>query len=133
MQKNGVPQNNTSKQQLTTSYQKCIQRIHSTDRIPQQANNLIATQGTSQVIEFNTLNNKTMAITQHDAIDPQEAIYDMPQAYRSTQHPATKTPPYQLLMNDNVRRRLDHFPVEQHTRDQKVRENNHKYNETCKE
>lgn len=35
----------------------------------------------------------------------------MPQAYRSTRHPATGAPPlYELLMNREVRTKLDHFP-----------------------
>ena len=36
----------------------------------------------------------------------------MLQAYRSTNHQATKMTPYYLLMNRGVRTRLEHFPTE---------------------
>jgi transposase InsO family protein len=80
-----------------------------------------------QVEGFNKLVNKIMTIARHDRTNPDEAIYDMLQAYRSTPHPATKVPPYQLLMNREVRTKLDHFPTETHQDDKKVRENDSKY------
>ena len=86
-----------------------------------------------QVEGFNKLVNKIMTIARHDRTNPDEAIYDMLQAYRSTPHPATKAPPYQLLMNREVRTRLDHFPTETHQDDKKVRENDSKYKSKCKE
>ena len=49
-----------------------------------------------QVEGFNKLVNKIMTIAQHNSTKPDEAIYDRLQAYRSTPHPATKLPPYQL-------------------------------------
>ncbi|CAB4043024.1 Transposon Tf2-9 poly [Paramuricea clavata] len=52
-----------------------------------------------QVEGFNKLVNKIMTIARHDRNNPDKAIYDRLQAYRSTPHPATKVPPYQLLMN----------------------------------
>ncbi|KAK3753779.1 hypothetical protein QZH41_014237, partial [Actinostola sp. cb2023] len=86
-----------------------------------------------QVEGFNKLVNKISAIARQDSIDPHEAIYDMLQAYRSTPHPATKTPPYQLLMNREVRTKLDHFPTKRHDNDKEVRENDLTYKQRCKE
>jgi hypothetical protein len=82
---------------------------------------------------FNKLVNKIMSIARHDRTNPDEAIYDMLQAYRSTPHPATKIPPYQLLMNREVRTKPDHFPTETHQDDKKVRENDSNYKSKCKE
>ena len=81
---------------------------------------------------FNKLINTIMAISRQDHIDPDEAIYDMLQAYRSTPHPATKAPPYQLLMNREVRTKLDHFPTETHKDDKEVRESDSQYKTKCK-
>ncbi|KAK3745368.1 hypothetical protein QZH41_001397 [Actinostola sp. cb2023] len=86
-----------------------------------------------QVEGFNKLVNKISAIARQDSIDPHEAIYDMLQAYRSTPHPATKTPPYQLLMNREVRTKLDHFPTKRHDNDKEVRENDLTYKQRYKE
>jgi transposase InsO family protein len=86
-----------------------------------------------QVEGFNKLVNKIMTIARHDRTNPDETIYDMLQAYRSTPHPATKVPPYQLLMNREVRTKLDHFPTETHQDDKKVRENYSNYKSKCKE
>lgn len=57
----------------------------------------------------------------------------MLQAYRSSPHPATKNPPYELLMNREVRTKLDHFPTTTHINDQEVRANDRSYKEKCKE
>ena len=86
-----------------------------------------------QVEGFNKMINKTTTIATQDQIDPQEAIYDMLQAYRSTPHPATKMTPYQLLMNRAVRTRLAHFPTETHCKDEQVRERDRTYKQKCKE
>lgn len=57
----------------------------------------------------------------------------MLQAYRSSPHPATKKPPYELLMNSEVRTKLDHFPTPTHINDQEVRANDRSYKEKCNE
>ena len=82
---------------------------------------------------FNKLINKIMAISKRDHIDPEEAAYDMLQAYRSTPHPATKFPPYQLLMNRQVKTKLDHFPTETQEDDKEVRERDSQYKRKRKE
>ena len=51
----------------------------------------------------------------------------MLQAYRSTPHPATKETPYKLLMNREVRTKLDHFPTATSPHDERVRENDSHY------
>ena len=58
--------------------------------------------------------NKSITNPRQDHIVPHETIYDMLQAYRSTNHPATKMTPYYLQMNQRVRTRLEHFPTETH-------------------
>ena len=85
-----------------------------------------------QVEGFNKLVNKIDAIARQDHIDPQEAILDMLQAYRSTPHPATKTPPYKLLMGREVRTVIDHFPTERTEGDKEVRQNDATYKQRCK-
>ena len=77
-----------------------------------------------QVEGFKRPINKIMAISKYDRIDPEKATYDMLQAYRSTPHPATKLPPYQLLMNRQLRTKLDHFQTETQHNDKEVRERN---------
>ena len=49
-------------------------------------------------------------------------MYGMLQAYRSTNHQASKMTPYYLLMNRGVRTRLEHFPTEtmQYSRDEQI-------------
>ena len=64
-----------------------------------------------QVEAFNKLINKTAAIAYETGQDLHEATYDMLQGYRQTPHPATNVTPYQLLMNRQVRTKLDHFPT----------------------
>ena len=58
--------------------------------------------------------NKSITNPRQDHVVPHETIYDMLQAYRSTNHPATKMTPYYLLMNQHVRTRLEHLPTETH-------------------
>lgn len=67
-----------------------------------------------QVEGFNKLVNQITAIAKQTNTDPHDAIYDMLQAYRSSPHPATKKPPYELLMNREVKTKLDHFPTKSH-------------------
>ena len=76
-----------------------------------------------QVEGFNKLENKITAIAKQANTNPHEAIHDMLQAYRSSPHPATKKTPYELLMNREVRTKLDHFPTTTHVNDQEVRAN----------
>ena len=45
----------------------------------------------------------------------------------------TKKTPYELLMNREVRTKLDHFPTTMHINDQEVRANDRSYKEKCKE
>ena len=56
----------------------------------------------------------------------------MLQAYRSTPHPATKRTPYDLLMNRQVRTKIDHFPTETSPKDDAVRRNDQQYKEQAK-
>ena len=58
----------------------------------------------------NKLVNKIATIAKQKRIDVRKATYDMLQAYRDTPHPATKKTPYELIMNREVRMRLEHFP-----------------------
>ena len=74
-----------------------------------------------QVEGFNRPVNKMAAIANQEGIDLQEATYDMLQAYRATPHPATKTTPYELLMNRQVRTKLEDYPTEQSPQDSEVR------------
>ena len=76
-----------------------------------------------QVEGFNKLVNRITAIARQANTNPHEAIHDMLQAYRSSPHPATKKPPYELLMNRDVTTKLDHFPTTTHINDQEVRAN----------
>ena len=56
----------------------------------------------------------------------------MLQFYRSTPHPATKTTPYELFMNRQVRTKLDHFLTETSPKDDAVRRNDQQYKEKAK-
>ena len=85
-----------------------------------------------QVEGFNKLMNKTAAIARAEGVDLQEATYDMLQAYRETPHPATGTAPYKLLMNREIRTRLDHYPTERSNRDEEIRKRDSKYKEKVK-
>ena len=85
-----------------------------------------------QVENFNKLINKITAIANENHTNFHEATYDMLQAYRSTPHPATKIAPYQLLMNRQVRTKLDHFPTEISPKDDIVRRNDQQYKEKTK-
>ena len=85
-----------------------------------------------QVENFNKLMNKIAAIANENHTNFHEATYDMLQAYRSTPHPATKIAPYQLLMNRQVRTKLDHFPTEISPKDDIVRRNDQQYKEKAK-
>ena len=81
----------------------------------------IHSEAQGQVEGFNKPINKIIAIARQHSLDPHGAIYDMLQAYRSTPHPATNKPPYELLMNREVRTNLDHFPTETYSKDKEVR------------
>ena len=80
-----------------------------------------------QVENFNKPINKIAAIAKQDHINFHEVTYDMRQAYRSTPHPATKITPYELLMNRQVRMKIDHFPTETSPKDDAVRRNDQQY------
>ena len=86
-----------------------------------------------QVEGFNKLVNKTASIASQEGLDLHEATYDMLQAYRSTPHPATKATPYELLMNRQVRTKLDHFPVELSPKDKETREMDASYKKKVKQ
>ncbi|XP_032231485.1 uncharacterized protein K02A2.6 [Nematostella vectensis] len=62
-----------------------------------------------QVEGFNKLINKIATIANQEHIDVHEATYDMLSAYRDTPHPATKETPYELMMNREIRTKLEHF------------------------
>ena len=70
---------------------------------------------------FNKPMNKTAAIARTEGVDLQEATYDMFQAYRETPYAATGTAPYELLMNREIRTRLDHYPRERSNREEEIR------------
>ena len=80
-----------------------------------------------QVEGFNKLINKIATIANHENIDVHEATYDMLQAYRETPHPATKKTPYELMMNREVRTRLEHFPIDRPAQDADVRKHDEKF------
>ena len=86
-----------------------------------------------QVEGFNKLVNKIATIAKQEKIDVREATYDMLQAYRDTPHPATKETPYELMMNREIRTKLEHFPSSTPTQDQEVRGNDRKYKERIKQ
>ena len=86
----------------------------------------------SSINLFKKLINKIAAIAKQDHINFHEATYDMLQAYRSTPHPATKSTPYELLMNRQVRTKIDHFPTETSPKDDAVRRNDQQYKEKAK-
>ena len=71
-------------------------------------------------------------ITRQDHINFHEVTYDMLQAYRSTPHPGTKSTPYELLMNRQVRTKIDHFPIEISPNDDVFRSNDQQYKEKAK-
>ena len=73
------------------------------------------------------------SIAKQIEIDVREATYDMLQAYRDTPHPATKETPYELMMNREIRTKLEHFPSSTPTQDQEVKGNNRKYKERIKQ
>ena len=85
-----------------------------------------------QIEVFNKLVNKTATIAEQEGIDVHEATYDMLQAYRDTPHPPTKKTPYEMMMNREVRTKLDHFPSTIPPKDQEVRCNDPNYKERIK-
>lgn len=85
-----------------------------------------------QVEVFNILVNKTATITKQEGIDVHEATYDMLQAYTDMPHPATKKTLYEMMMNREVRTKLDHFPSAIPPKDQEVRCNEQNYKEQIK-
>ncbi|XP_032241119.1 uncharacterized protein K02A2.6 [Nematostella vectensis] len=85
-----------------------------------------------QVKGFNKLINKIATIANQEHIDVHEATYDMLSAYRDTPHPATKKTPYELMMNREVRTKLEHFPTDKPTQDREIRRNDSKYKEQTK-
>ena len=54
-------------------------------------------------------------------VDLQEATYDVLQAYREMPQPATGTAPYELLMNREIRTRLNHYLTERSNWDEEIR------------
>ena len=85
-----------------------------------------------QVERFNKLVNKSAVIANQESIDVKEATYDMLQAYRSTPHPATKETPYELMMNRQIRTKIEHFPISTSSKDKDVRIKDSKYKEQVK-
>ena len=86
-----------------------------------------------QVEGFNKLVNKIATIAKQEGIDVREATYDMLQTYRDTPHPATRKTPYELMMNREIRTKLEHFPSSIPTQDQEVRVNDRNYKERIKQ
>ena len=86
-----------------------------------------------QVEGFNKLVNKTATIANQEGIDVHEATYDMLQAYRSTPHPAMKETPYELMMNRQVRTKIEHFPTASSPKDKEVRSNDTRYKQQVKQ
>ncbi|KAL9987542.1 hypothetical protein ACROYT_G001867 [Oculina patagonica] len=86
-----------------------------------------------QVEGFNKLVNKTATIANQEGLEVHEATYDMLQAYRDTPHPATKKTPYELMMNREVRTKLEHFPSATAPQDQDVRSNDQSYKARIKQ
>ena len=80
-----------------------------------------------QVEGFNKLINKILTIARAEGLDTHEATYDMLQAYRDTPHPATKETPYNLLMNREIRTRLERFKTEAPANDEEIRQNDKQY------
>ena len=76
--------------------------------------------------------NKSPIIANQESMDVKEATYDMLQAYRSTPHPATKETPYELMMNRQIRTKIEHFLTSTSPRDKDVRFKDSKYNERVK-
>ena len=86
-----------------------------------------------QVEDFNKLVNKTATNANQEGTEVHEATYDMLQAYRDTQHPATKMTPYKLMMNREVRTKIEQFPSDSSPKDQEVRRNDPNYKERIKQ
>ena len=86
-----------------------------------------------QVEGFNKLINKVATIATMENIDVQEAIIDLLVAYRDTPHPATKETPYNLLMNREVKTKLERFPTEASPKDEQVRGNDKRYKDQAKQ
>ena len=53
----------------------------------------------------------------------------MLQAYRATPHPATKETPYELMMNRQIRTKIENFPTSTSPRDEEIRIKDSKYKE----
>ena len=87
----------------------------------------------NRIIPPESLRNKTATIANQEGIEIHEATYDMLQAYRDTPHPATKMTPYELMMNREVRTKIEHFPLETSLKDQEVRRNDRNYKERIKQ
>ena len=85
------------------------------------------TKAQGQVEGFNKLINKILTIARAEGLDTHEATYDMLQAYRDTPHPATKETPYNLLMNREIRTRLERFKTEAPANDEEIRQNDKQY------
>ena len=85
-----------------------------------------------QVEGLNKLVNKSAVIANQESIDVKEATYDMLQAYRSTPHPATKETPYELMMNRQIRTKIEHFPISTSSKDKDVSIKDSKYKEQVK-
>lgn len=91
---------------------------------------LIHQKAQGQVGVLNKMVNKTTSIAiQEDHIDP----HKMAQAYRSKPHPAMGMTPCRLLMNPDIRSKLDHFPTEIHSKDQLVRGHDSIYKQKYKD
>ena len=80
-----------------------------------------------QVEGFNKLINKILTIAVAEGLDTHEATYDMLQAYRDTPHPAIKETPYNILMNREIRTRLERFQTEAPANDEEIRQNDKQY------
>ena len=65
-------------------------------------------QANGEAERFMNVLNKTERIAHLESADPKMRIYEMLTAYRSTPHPATGKTPYQLMMNRDIRIKLDH-------------------------
>lgn len=86
-----------------------------------------------QVENFNKLINKTVKIAHEGGNDMEGATYDILQAYRQTPHPATKASPYELLINRQVRTRLEHFNTKIQIPNEELRKNDEVYKQRLKQ
>ena len=80
-----------------------------------------------QVEGFNKLISKILTIVSAEVLDTHEATYVMLQAYSNTPHLATKETPNNLLINREIRTRLERFKIDAPANDEEIRQNDEQY------